>query len=218
MGRQWLWLWYSLLGYGCGSLLFAYLIPKYLLHLDVTQRPGDHNPGTFNVFAQAGAGMGLLVLFLELGKGFFPVWAALRRIPPNHWGIALVIAAPVLGHAFPFWKIRGGGKAIAVSFGVLLGLYPDWRALGFLIAAYLFFSRVVVITPHLHRSLVTYGCVSLLSVLLIPQRPIAAGVVLVSIVVIVRHLMQDQGEKISVHLGLRGKENTGNLPEKRGRI
>lgn len=195
---------YALLGYVSGSLLFAWIIPKYLLHMDITQKPGDHNPGTFNVFAQAGAAAGILVLVLELAKGALPVWAASRVLPVNRWGFGLVMAAPVLGHAFPFWRIKGGGKAIAVSFGVLLGL---------LVICYLFFSLVVVVEPHLHRSILTYGCVALLTLLLLPRGGITLGVLLVSGIVILRHGMQYQGEKFSVHLGLKS-EKQADAPEK----
>ena len=204
---------YALLGYVSGSLLFAWIIPKYLLHMDITQKPGDHNPGTFNVFAQAGAAAGILVLVLELAKGALPVLAASRVLPVNRWGFGLVMAAPVLGHAFPFWRIKGGGKAIAVSFGVLLGLWPNLHPLGLLVLCYLFFSLVVVVEPHLHRSILTYGCVALLTLLLLPRGGITLGVLLVSGIVILRHGMQYQGEKFSVHLGLKS-EKQADAPEK----
>lgn len=198
---------YALLGYVSGSLLFAWIVPKYLLHMDITQKPEDHNPGTFNVFAQAGAAAGLLVLVLELAKGFLPVWVAARALPLDRWAFGLVLVAPVLGHAFPFWRLKGGGKAIAVSFGVLLGLWPELRPLGLLVVCYLFFSLVVVVEPHLHRSILTYGCVCLLTLLLFPKNGVTLGVLLVSAVVILRHGMQYHGEKLSVHLGPKsGKE------------
>lgn len=208
---------YALLGYGSGSLLFAWIIPKYLLHMDVTQKAEDHNPGTFNVFTQAGATAGMLVLVLELAKGALPVWAAARALPLNRWPFGLVMAAPVLGHAFPFWRLKGGGKAIAVSFGVLLGLWPDLHPLGLLVICYLFFSLIVVVEPHLHRSILTYGCVALLTLLFLPRSGVTLGVLLVSGLVILRHGMQYRGEKFSVHLGLKS-EKQPDAPEKHREI
>lgn len=210
---KWVYVGYILLGYGSGSILFAWLVPKLLLHMDITEKPEDHNPGTFNVFTQAGTAVGLTVLVLELAKGFFPVWAAGRNLSRNDWAFGLVMAAPVIGHAFPFWNVHKGGKAIAVSFGVLLGLAPDWRALGILVCCYLFFSLVVVVTPNLYRSVITYGCVSFLSAFLIPQRSLVLGVFLLSGMVVLRHGMQYQREKFSVHLGLKNKEQP-DVPEK----
>ena len=118
----------------------------------------------------------------------------------NLW-FAAVLAAPVLGHGFPFWRIRRGGKAIAVSFGVLLGLWPDLRALGILVGCYLLFSLVVVIQPHLHRSIVTYGCLTLLCFFLIPERSLVLGAAAISLIVVGKHLMQYHGEKAHVRLG-----------------
>lgn len=193
--------WYALLGYASGSILFAYLVPKYLLHTDVTQGTDDQNPGAFHAFEKTGAAMGLFVLLLELAKGFLPVWAAGRVLDRENLWFAAVLAAPVLGHAFPFWRIRRGGKAIAVSFGVLLGLWPDLRALGILVGCYLLFSLVVVIQPHLHRSIVTYGCLTLLCFFLIPERSLVLGAAAISLIVVGKHLMQYHGEKAHVRLG-----------------
>ena len=54
---------------------------------------------------------------------------------------AAVMAAPVLGHAYSVYHRGRGGKAIAVSFGVLLGLVPAgiWRPLAMLVLFYLLF-------------------------------------------------------------------------------
>lgn len=72
------------------------------------------------------------------------------------WWFTPVISAPVFGHAFsPFWKGKGG-KAIAVSFGVLLGLLPWYHVVFALATLYIFLSIGVVINPHRLRSIATY--------------------------------------------------------------
>ena len=83
---------------------------------------------------------------------------ALHVLSPTDPLFALVLAAPVIGHAFPLFHPRMGGKAIAVSFGCLLGLYPDLRPVLTLAAFYLIFSLLLVIDPHLFRSMITYLC------------------------------------------------------------
>ena len=130
------------LGYLSGSILYAYELPLRIAHVDVTQVSDDKNPGTANAFIHAGVGVGILVVMCELLKGFLPVWLASMRLPVRKLSFAAVIAAPVLGHAYPIFYDGKGGKAIAVSFGVLLGLAPraDVRPLVFLIVFYLFFS------------------------------------------------------------------------------
>lgn len=67
---------------------------------------------------------GTLTLICELLKGFLPVYLYLRgRSPAECPAIfALILAAPVLGHAFSVFYGFHGGKGIAVSFGCLLGL------------------------------------------------------------------------------------------------
>lgn len=64
-------------GYLSGSILFAYLIPKYFYHIDICRLSDDQNPGAFNAFAHTGIKTGTLILLLELAKGFFPVHIAL---------------------------------------------------------------------------------------------------------------------------------------------
>lgn len=65
-------------GYLSGSILFAYLIPKYFYHIDICRLSDDQNPGAFNAFAHTGIRTGTLILLLELAKGFFPVHIALH--------------------------------------------------------------------------------------------------------------------------------------------
>ena len=42
-------------GYLSGSILFAYLIPKYFYHIDICRLSDDQNPGAFNAFAHTGS-------------------------------------------------------------------------------------------------------------------------------------------------------------------
>ena len=68
-----------------------------------------------------------------------------------------VLIAPVFGHAFPFFQKEKGGKAITASFGVLLGLFPEMRPAVYLAFFFIFFSLIVVVSPHSFRSVVTFG-------------------------------------------------------------
>ena len=174
-------------GYLSGSILFAYLIPKYFYHIDICRLSDDQNPGAFNAFAHTGIKTGTLILLLELAKGFFPVHIALHVLSPTDPLFALVLAAPVIGHAFPLFHPRMGGKAIAVSFGCLLGLY-------------LIFSLLLVIDPHLFRSMITYLCFCLNVLRTVPLAPIRYGTILISIVVILRHAVRYEKEPLQIRL------------------
>lgn len=154
-------LFFILVGYLSGSILYAYLLPKYICHIDIMKDSDDHNPGTFNAFALAGTQVGILVIALELLKGFLPVWLASHILDTRRWMFAFVLCAPVAGHAFPLFYPKRGGKAIAVSFGVLLGLLPRYRPVLLLIFFYLLFSFLIVVKPHLYRSILTFTLFSL---------------------------------------------------------
>ncbi len=141
-------LFYAALGYLSGSVMFGYWIPKLVKNMDVTELSGDHNPGTANTFLHAGPVCGVMVLLCDILKGALPVYLAARHIPIQSVWFAFILIAPVLGHAFPaFSSFKNGGKCIAVSFGVLLGLWPVLTCLFLLAFWYLFFSLILVIRP-----------------------------------------------------------------------
>lgn len=193
-------LFWIVFGYLSGSLLFALWLPRLICHVDVTQVSDDGNPGTFNVFQHCGAVLGGIVLALELGKAFFPVHMASQAVDMGRWPFALVIAAPVLGHAFPFWDHKKGGKSIAASFGALLGLHPLLMPVILLAGCYLLFSLVVVINPHAIRSMATFavwmaGCCRILG-----PSVIALGCCLVGLTVIGKHVKMYQGERLTLNL------------------
>ena len=153
------------IGYCFGSVLYGYEIPRIVKKINICELSDDGNPGTYNAFRYGGFICGISVLIAELLKGFIPVFFSAKYIGRESVLFAFVMAAPVMGHAFSvyyfYMKFRmkyinreknmprvfadgnTGGKAIAVSFGVMLGLYPDTMPLTILIACYLFFSLIL---------------------------------------------------------------------------
>lgn len=180
---------FIVIGYLSGSILYARLIPEHLCGIDIRELSEDHNPGTFNAFKYAGKRIGILVIIMELLKGFVPVYMAATFLNRENLWFALVIAAPAAGHAFPFLKPGNGGKAIAVSFGSLLGLLPDLGPVLTLAAFYILFSLFLVIHSHLRRSIITFVCFCMVGVLLFKNRAYILGSILISCIVIVKHLM-----------------------------
>ena len=179
-------------------MLYAYLLPKYICHIDIMKDSDDHNPGTFNAFALAGTQVGILVIALELLKGFLPIWLASHILDTRRWMFAFVLCAPVAGHAFPLFYPKRGGKAIAVSFGVLLGLLPRYRPVLLLIFFYLLFSFLIVVKPHLYRSILTFTLFSLTGLFYFHDAVISMGTFFISCVVIIRHLVHQQKEPFSI--------------------
>lgn len=178
---------YSLAGFLSGSILFGYALPRLLRGVDVREASRDGNPGTFNAFVCGGIGCGILTLAAELGKGFWPVALCMRRLGCDSLLFAAVMAAPVLGHAYSIFHRGSGGKAIAVSFGVLMGLFPVWIPLALLIVYFLFFSLISPVEDHGRRTVTTFRCFALTGLLLIRQRAILLGCILMSLTVIRKH-------------------------------
>ncbi len=189
---------FIIIGYLSGSIMYAHLLPHMTKHIDIRKFSEDGNPGAANVFMHAGIPMGVLVLICELLKGALPVWFAARNTDISSLLFAFVMAAPVLGHAFPlFWMFKNGGKSIAVSFGVLLGLYPNLTPVYILAALYILFSLVIVIRPHFFRSVITF-LVFTFCCLFIKSLPvsISLGCLALSLTVILKHYFRYQGEQI----------------------
>ena len=189
---------YILGGYLSGSVLYGYFLPKYVKKMDITKESPDQNPGVANAFIYAGARIGLCALVLELLKGYLPVHVAMQMLDQRNLMFGFVLAAPVLGHAFPFWNPKMGGKSIAVSFGVLLGLIPYWSPVLTLAVCYLMFSLVIVIRPHLFRSIVTFAI--FFGMVVVKRMPlgIVAGAGILSCTVIWKHLIKYQNERLEI--------------------
>ena len=178
---------FLLFGYGMGSIMYGYLLPMWTKQINVVALSKDHNPGAANVIKYAGAPMGIACLILDLGKGYIPIRCALHWISPDGIWFALVMAAPVLGHAFPFWRHIPGGKAIAVSFGVLLGIVPVGQGFFWLAILYIGFVLIRTIRPNEKKSVYAFASLSILSLLglFLGDFPgICLGNVLIALIVI----------------------------------
>jgi glycerol-3-phosphate acyltransferase PlsY len=104
---------------------FAVWIGRYILSKDI-RNFGDGNPGSTNVFRAGSIKWGILALFLEIGKGFPFVFLAFSYFKLTAISVILVALCAVLGHAFsPILKFKGG-KALAVTGGVILAISPNF--------------------------------------------------------------------------------------------
>lgn len=109
-----------------GSLPFSVWIGKLMTGVDIRQF-GDGNPGATNTFRAGNKVAGLLALMLDISKAAAPVGLAYFHLGMRGVDMFLVAMAPILGHAFsPFLRFRGG-KALAASLGVWIGL-TIWKA------------------------------------------------------------------------------------------
>lgn len=190
-------------GYLCGSVLFARLAADLFGKTAILSESKDANPGAANAFQYGGFWCGALVLCGDLAKGFLPVRLCLAyagvfdRAPLL---LALALAAPVVGHAFPLFYRFHGGKGIAVTFGCLLGLWPMWEPVVCFALVFIFFSLILRVSPHFYRTVVTYLLTLALLVLRCP--PVTWGsFLLMSCPVLLRfHLSKEVREPMVVNV------------------
>jgi len=112
--------------YILGSVPFGFYLP-WLICKKNTLEEGSKNPGTINVFRTCGFWTGLLVFVCDVCKGIIPTKCLPALFCLNADLQLLAGVAAIFGHTFsPFLLIRKektkGGKAIATSLGVLIGL------------------------------------------------------------------------------------------------
>lgn len=137
-----------LLAFLMGSIPFGLLIARSQ-GIDIRQH-GSGNIGATNVLRVLGKKFGIPCLLLDALKGFIPIVIALSlvRVAGKDAGLAIPFLKPwslelasdqrftgqlvhvltglmaILGHNYSPWVGFKGGKGIATSAGVLLGLFP----------------------------------------------------------------------------------------------
>ncbi|MBB5039430.1 glycerol-3-phosphate acyltransferase PlsY [Prosthecobacter dejongeii] len=133
----------AVVGYLSGAMPFGYWAGK-LKGLDIRQH-GSGNIGATNVIRVLGKGIGIPVFILDALKGWLPVWLATSFLAQQgasaeivSTGAVVAGLSAVLGHMYTFWLGFKGGKGVATTAGVLLGIAP-LAMLGGLVVWLLFF-------------------------------------------------------------------------------
>jgi glycerol-3-phosphate acyltransferase PlsY len=111
-----------------GAIPFSIIIGRWLLKKDITKY-GDGNPGAANVFRAGSKKVGLFAVVLDILKGTPFVFLAHYVLELPLLAPVIVAIAAILGHAYSPFLHWHGGKAIAVSFGTMIGLLPQWDML-----------------------------------------------------------------------------------------
>jgi glycerol-3-phosphate acyltransferase PlsY len=138
----------ALLGYLCGSLPFAVWVTRWLKGTDVRLSGSGHATAT-NALRQAGWVAGILVLVLDIIKGFIPVYLA-GKLGGSVWVTPVTASLTVAGHCWPLFAGFRGGMGLATSGGAILALSP----LGFLIGVSILIALVLVVRHSARASVV----------------------------------------------------------------
>lgn len=114
-------------GYLLGSIPFGILVGKKVGGVDITE-VGSGNIGAANVAREVGLAWGIVTLVADALKGFLPVAAAPFLLggsaEVNEVLRGLVGLSAVLGHLFPAYNHKRGGKGVATALGVFLAISP----------------------------------------------------------------------------------------------
>jgi glycerol-3-phosphate acyltransferase PlsY len=184
--------------YLLGSVPFGLIIAK--AHGKDLRSIGSGNIGATNLSRALGRKWAYLCFLLDAAKGLIPmlITAGFISSPPAVAELFLALAAgcaAVLGHIFPIYLRFKGGKGVATSFGVALGLWPYYTICA--IDAFLIWLVVVLLWRYISlasiSASVAFPLTLALVIILMPDWnfanlwPLFVAAVAIPVMVIVRH-------------------------------
>ncbi len=120
---------FGAIAYLLGSIPTAVWVGKAKYGVDVREH-GSKNAGATNTFRVLGKKPGIVVLTIDVLKGVIAVLLPFM-VGIGDWNsdhliqVKLVCALlAVLGHVFPVFARFNGGKGVATSLGVIIGVHP----------------------------------------------------------------------------------------------
>ena len=151
------------LSYLFGSIPTAYIAGKFYKGIDIREH-GSRNVGATNVFRVLGKVPGIIVLIVDILKGVLAVVlvSSLLGLESNIFYILFGVAA-VCGHNWTVFLNFKGGKGVATSLGVLIGLTIKVMSIRAVLALSVFIWAAVF---------VGFGYVSLASIVSVIFLPI----------------------------------------------
>jgi len=186
------------LAYLVGSIPFGLIVSKVFYRVDVRQH-GSGNVGATNVFRVLGKKAGVVVMVLDIMKGYLPAALAAALFSP--WYAIFIAAAPVVGHMHSVFLKGSGGKGVATGAGVVLALAP----LAFVICFSTWIALILLTRYVSVASLTVAFMVPVLVILFRDPLPYEIAGVLLALIVWWAH-------RGNIRRLLNGTENRANLP------
>ena len=116
--------------YLLGSIPFGVIIVKAWKGIDIRQY-GSRNIGATNAMRVVGSWQAFaVVLAVDALKGLIPVYVGRQVSSSNDWLAVACGLAAIVGHSTSVFLRFRGGKAVATSLGVIIGLTPPVAAIG----------------------------------------------------------------------------------------
>ncbi|NLF84941.1 MAG: glycerol-3-phosphate 1-O-acyltransferase PlsY [Lentisphaerae bacterium] len=180
--------------YLLGAIPFGLIISRWR-GVDI-RAVGSRNIGATNVFRSVGKPWGIATFVLDMGKGWcgavaVPVLVArLLGVPPPEpiaeWRLLGGVCA-VVGHTWPVYLGFKGGKGVATSAGMLIGVAP--AAVGLGLAGWIV---AFVVGRYVSLASITAAVILGIAIWFPPFRPAAGWLLplvltLLALLIIVRH-------------------------------
>lgn len=133
----------AITAYLLGSVPTAVWIGKWKYNIDVREH-GSKNAGATNTFRVLGKKPGILVLGIDILKGVLAVFLPLflfDSLDDSFIKMQILCAfLAVFGHLFPLFAEFKGGKGVATSLGVVIGIAPLAAAIALGVFLFVFLS------------------------------------------------------------------------------
>ncbi|MEX1192234.1 MAG: glycerol-3-phosphate 1-O-acyltransferase PlsY [Brumimicrobium sp.] len=120
---------FGIIAYLLGSIPTSVWVGRLRYNVDVREH-GSLNAGATNTFRVLGKKAGIVVLLVDVSKGVLAVllpyiigFAEWRSDELIHLQLLTGIMA-VVGHIFPVFANFNGGKGVATSLGIIIGVHP----------------------------------------------------------------------------------------------
>ncbi|MFD2045760.1 glycerol-3-phosphate 1-O-acyltransferase PlsY [Ornithinibacillus salinisoli] len=160
---------YAVIAYILGSIPSALIVGKVGYNIDIREH-GSGNLGATNTFRTLGVKAGIIVTLADILKGttatLIPILFGAEVYP-------LIIGLfAVLGHTYPLFAKFKGGKAVATSGGIILGVNP---ILFFVMIATFLLS--LYLTKYVSLSSMITGVITVIASIIIKD----TGLIIVSI-------------------------------------
>ena len=187
-----------IVSYLLGSVPFGLIIAR--AHGKDLRNIGSGNIGATNLSRALGRKWAYFCFCLDVLKGMLPMLVGIKLIsaPPNIAELFLWLAAgtaAVLGHIFPIYIKFKGGKGVATSFGVALGLWPYYTVcatVSMVIWAVVVLAKRYISLASIVAS-IAFPIVLILAILLVPTWnlanlwPLFIAATAISLMVVIRH-------------------------------
>lgn len=170
---------FAIVAYLLGSIPSALIVGKVGFNIDIREE-GSGNLGATNAFRVLGVKAGTIVILADILKG------TLATLIPLFFDVEIsrlmIGIFAVLGHTYPVFARFRGGKAVATSGGIILGVSP----ILFIVMVATFVTSLYI-TKYVSLSSMITGIITVIVSIILKDLLLIIVVSLLTIFVFIRH-------------------------------